>query len=559
MRINPRLFVIAALAGASGCVILGQRPDEGDTTGGATGGGEVSAGPCGGVETTGECAGEAKIRSCFHPEEEGAEPRLVEVDCHAGEVCQVVQGTAMCAPKGGCYEGAVQCKGASTLQTCANGAWVDAACGGGSECVVEPGQPAACAQALSEAGTGIWLSGHLSYELRVGNASLTGFDPKLHLDDGNGFLVTAYDGADMIGIGYTGTGGGGTSPGAWKIELSRKPTGQTYLYFWPLLFGDNGLPVAAVAHAESGDPLHQLSQEYWSWGFGPVCPGDGPCEAGDMGDLVITEDMGSGAAYVYQWLSYVLDRMTTLLPSVTPRTVVALWEPGNGYSCGACFVPPALGGARVNYGGGAFDTYQTSIALSGTDESPNHWSKSVINHELGHWIMDSYSRPPGEAAQHMISQTTPPGMAYSEGWASFAGQANASNGPDDPDPIYFTKQKGTFWWWNIANGDMPFGAIPPPDPGGPLDQPISEAIVATMLWSLWAEAGAPVTRGLGDQALFSTLGSKRLTGGMNRGYSNLDVVDFFDAMLCEGTASEADLAAVSEPLGYPWDGAAICP
>ena len=565
MRLYLGLFVVAIVSSSVGCKPVEETSGTTSSTGSGGGGGGTTTGgndgPCGAVPVEGECIGTTGIRSCFVHEEAGLDPEIVEVQCQATEACEIVNGTATCKLQGDCYPGSSQCKDSTTLQTCNNGAWVETACGGGSQCLSQPGAGAECAAFAP--GSGIFLGGHLEYEFRRPASDLSDFSSTLSQEPAVDFFVTVYDNGQLIGLGLTSPGGNGLNPGDWQIELDSQPTDQTFVYFWPMLFDNNGQPRMAMAHAQSTDPLAQSSDTYWSWGFGPVCPTAGPCGVTDMGPQLIDEASGSGAAHISQWVDSGIFRLADLVPRIQPLTVAVFWEPNNAFTCGNCFVPPVGGGADVLYDPSAnlSDHYQSSINMSGTDGSPSHWAKSVINHEFGHWVTSSYSKSPGEGGQHFVNQASIPGLAFSEGWATFTGQSQISNSPDDPDPIYFTKQKGTVFWVNVGDGSWSGGDLELPDPNGPLDQNINENIVTAMLWSLWSSnAGASLApQGLGDGPLFQTLPSQRLVGGMNRGYFRLDLVDYFDAMKCEGLASGANIGAASDSVGYPYDNAEICP
>lgn len=56
------------------------------------------------------------------------------------------------------------------------------------------------------------------------------------------------------------------------------------------------------------------------------------------------------------------------------------------------------------------------------------WDKPVILHEYGHFLMEKYAvDPPGSGLTHNATMEYNPGLAYSEGWATFFGQSALGN------------------------------------------------------------------------------------------------------------------------------------
>jgi hypothetical protein len=565
MRTQLALFGLGMTLAASGCGLLNTNTTTSTSTGdggstsssGSTGVGGATADGCNGVPTEGQCVGTDKIQSCFVSEEGGTPPQILTTTCGPQQACQMVNGSAACKPTGACFNGATTCKDSATMKECVNGAWVETVCGGADSCIAQPGAGASCG--LQDPGSGITLKGHVDYEFHVVNQGLTDFDPAVQSEGAVDMFVTVFDNNNLIGMGLTSVGGGNTKPGDWQVNLSSAPTDKTFVYFWPMLFDDNGNPRMALAHAQSSMVQTQASDKYWNFGFGPVCP-SGACNTTDMGTQLITEADGSGAVHIYQWIDYGMFRASGFIPSVQPLTMAVFWEPGNDFDCGNCFAPPQMGGAAVTFdaANALVDHYDSSINISGSVDTPSHWARTTISHELGHWITQSYSKSPGEGGQHFVDQASKPGLAFSEGWATFSGQTNLSNSPADNQPIAFRKSHGTSFWVDIAKVNWSGGAIDLPDPNGPIDQLINENVVTAMMWSLWASAGPEAPQGLGDDPMFKVLPSQRLVGSTNRGYVKVDFIDYLDALTCEGLATTAQIDAVAAPVNYPYDNQAVC-
>jgi hypothetical protein len=232
------------------------------------------------------------------------------------------------------------------------------------------------------------------------------------------------------------------------------------------------------------------------------------------------------------------------------------WQPGIKFNCGSCFVPPQGGGAQITYdkAQGLVDHYDTSLNIAGSDASPHHWSRTTINHELGHWVMQTYSKSPGEGGPHYIGEPSKPGLAYSEGFATFFAQTNISADNANNQPIAFRKSNGTTFWVDYSKLTMDDGKeIGLPDPNGPIDQDINEDVVGAMMWSFWAADNARKPQNLNDAAIFNTLHSPRLLGDVNRGYQTVDFVDFLDAMSCGQQATGDQILDVVTDSHYPYD------
>jgi hypothetical protein len=174
--------------------------------------------------------------------------------------------------------------------------------------------------------------------------------------------------------------------------------------------------------------------------------------------------------------------------------------------------------------------------------------------------MANNSLSPGEGGPHYLGQPSKPGLAYSEAWATAFGQSNISS------PIYVDQQEGTFFWVDISKYTYSNGSLQKCDPEGPIDQFVNENVAAGMIWKLWAyqPGQTPDTesvavedaqgQALGSDKIFKTLTYPALVNGtLNRGYSKVDTVDFLDAAFCSGSATDAQLKAVCDTAGFPYD------
>ena len=576
---RPLLWALALTASLlSGCTVkLGEDADAGagdlDAAGGAGGDdagadaagdaaddGADALGPCGDVPVTGRCKGATTIEACFIPEYGApgsavAPPRVTTRTCLADTTCVDAEDGAHCVTSGTCQEGESLCKTANSVQICTGGAWVETTCGS-ALCKQKPGFGAVCGFD-SPSGSGPVLRGRLQYERRRPKPDLTGFGD-VSLDDARGVVVTVYDGSTFLGAGTT-----DPADGTFAVELSQAATDTTFAYFFPMLFDEQGRILLAVAKwGANATPDDLDASEYWTFGA-QLAAGQT-----DIGTQVVSEAAGSGALHIFEWMLYGITQARALEPSVKPQSLLALWAPDAVFGCGngpqngtACFYNNAASGGGVNvaYTGG-MDHFDSAIAVPGTTASPKHWSTSVLLHELGHWVMDTYSRAPGVGGAHTLTDVEAPSMAWSEGYATFHGQSTYGAG------LYFTKSTGTSWWFDIDKFDSSSAvSIPTPNPSGPLDQHIGEVFVASSMWHLWSDASVEQSTtwesvSVPTQRVWDALSSAHLTSKAKygRGFPGPDLVDWLDAMECLGTPA-ADLDTVLGHYGFPYDHGAVCP
>ncbi|MCS6902207.1 MAG: hypothetical protein NZX77_20885 [Polyangiaceae bacterium] len=463
-------------------------------------------------------------------------PQVVQGTCSPGTVCKQQEDWTGCVLEADCVEGASYCEGPSVQVVCLGGKWVKHPCGGQEECRVSLGG-AVCTATVSEAGQTFQIKGRLFYEYRPIRQDRTDYDVPT-LDSARGLIALAYDGDEYLGGTYT-----SEEDGTFSIEVSKKPTPATSLYFFPMLYDQGWVPQFAVAVPDTLSYTNLKSSAYYAFGRTTG-------EALDVGSIVVTEAEGSGAIHIHQWVLYSILQLRLMAPEAKPFNVLALWAPGKRFDCGngTCYVPRGLG-ATVDYGSGQ-DFYEGALLISGTSITPHELSSSVILHEFGHYTMDAYSRSPYEAGPHSLSMLEPPGMAWSEGWATYLAQGMKQ------DPLYFDKQEGTVWWYNV---DKPYPSAPKLNPNGPMDQQLGEGNVTHMLWHLddTVEEGWDKSN-LQMPSLIRAFTSKRLMDkSMNRGYKTVDFVDFLDALRCGGAPS-AGVLSVTKNEGFPYDNKPTC-
>ncbi len=545
--------------------------------GGTTDGGTPPVDPCGGVTVRGRCATTARAEYCVSTSEVG-DQRIVRIDCVGGERCSTdADGNAGCQLVAACRDGATECIGLTQLRTCVGGSWVTRTCP--RECISTPIGDSCGADLATR-----MVSGRVVYEAR-GLDRLP--DPR---DWGTtpiaaraqGFMVLSVRrNADMSQtlIDAT-TTSVGTDGGRFSIRV---PTSATV--------NDSIVVVTASADALGNlnyivaipgfsfvDAPRQLAgvqppnATLWAW----------PRQSDRFvsGDTItITTAEGSGAARVFDYLRYVYGYAQEKFGR-PGMTLVAWVQYGTRWNCGACMASsPILLFGNATTPGINFDA---QVWIDGGSLSQGYWSDAVTSHEFGHWVMNSFSARPTESGRHLLGSRVYPGMAWSEGFATwFSSDARG-------DTLYFDKQTnetgtGTnFLWFDI--GSRRYGTPPSTPPAwtrptasAGLVQRIDENEVAAMLWAIRGGSASTIA------AMYQALASPHMRGSpFARGYTAWDweldertgeivgaydtgspaphLADFLDALMCSGFNRSAIDAATQPTLYYPYPSAApLCP
>jgi hypothetical protein len=313
-----------------------------------------------------------------------------------------------------------------------------------------------------------------------------------------------------------------------------------------------GLGIAIGKPDVADGPLNPHSAadgrpQIWQWAIDPARNPSGS-------KLTIGDTEGGGAVRLFDNLRRVY-RATRQQLKVEGLPLVVWLRPNTEWTCGACqFTEPAKVGPV---------TFLAQIAMPGGAEDTGFWSDAVISHELFHWVMRSYGVSPNEGGPHCAAAATLPGMAWSEGWATgFSSIIRDS-------PIYFDKQEGNFFWFDISR--RVYGSGKPwkrPTPEAGLAQQHDENDVAAMVYALSRDAA------VGSDKLLSALSSPRMTTKpFLRGYTthrwqlgkgcvpmNITdtgvsapfLADFLDALRCGGVPADR-IDAVTDPAAhYPF-------
>lgn len=313
-----------------------------------------------------------------------------------------------------------------------------------------------------------------------------------------------------------------------------------------------------------GSPAFQ-AERLWAWSSN--CHPDVPL------DLVIRVADGSGALAAFDTARTVLTALTEHF-GPTDLDLALVWQRGRAWSCGSCNLDARFSGVTHTASGHHFPR---AIFLSGTNADPHQFTPSIIAHELGHFALELWSSPPLIGGAHGFDRRVDPILAWSEGAATVIGQWSLIGSSPIPRRFFAVQQNVQYWVDLEAIGRSPAGDdsnlsffVPMPRPLDPLDQPLSEGVVAAILWDLLdtntEHPGEVVALG---PLLMSLLSDPRLAdvraGGPDRAATGPDLVDLLDALRCDptlhalvGPPSTLPAPLTALLLDFPYDDLPLC-
>jgi hypothetical protein len=509
--------------------------------------GRCNSDPCNGVPTEGRCSGTSTIEYCAVSTGSG-QPELKLYDCPVGEQCSVANGIASCELVGSCRPGTVECVNVNQRRGCSdNGTWQTESCGTGT--CRDSALGAYCAPAVASR----YFNGTLSYDVRAPNDTLTDWDTQLYTATMSNMLVLSFSGEDFLDITTT------DENGAFKIRVPSSPASTDRVVAVAANADSNGDLIFFVAnpgHSTTG--VHSTDDigakpNLWSWAWQTNT-------LGASADLQITEADGSGAARIFDYLRYAYYTAQNEFGGKSGLSMVAWVGYGTSWDCGACFAPWPISTMGFNM--------QSQIWFP-ADSNQSFWADSVTAHELGHWVMSSYSTSPNEGGTHYLGNPTFPGQAWSEGWATWFSAAIRN------DSYYVDKQGGSMFWSDIDSRSYGSGTTwQRPKPANGLLQRIDENEVSSMMWSLSNSSQTAFSKmmtGLGSPKMNKSpwaRGYTRHTWDMNgASFTNVNdtrvsapmLADYLDTLMCSGFTKTVIDAATNPTTAYPFpSNAPIC-
>ncbi len=219
-------------------------------------------------------------------------------------------------------------------------------------------------------------------------------------------------------------------------------------------------------------------------------------------------------------------------------------------------------------GGGSHYTRDSNLWIRGASTQgeinngiPNNtdeWDDTVMAHEYGHFVEDDYSIGDSPGGQHFINGYSDPRLAWSEGFATWFGQA-ALGSP------WYLDRAGNVWSvrYNAeSGGGMPLGNSP-----AQLSGQVCEAVVTMILWDLFDTTNEVFDSLQGQTAgIWASFGTY-LPGAnfADRGVAGRDLVDFVDGLRCLGAIADGTVldgltgnVQTRHQMSYDWPVLASC-
>jgi hypothetical protein len=448
-----------------------------------------------GVTAEGQCTTNGLQRCDFS---DGAF-RVIDVECPSGMACGTSPDSRQvaCLPTKCGDLGAVgHCDG-DTLVRCTSDGVANTPCGDGTVCAYGGADGYACipsGQAGARRVTGV-----VRYEDRPLVAK--GLGPHTPTP-ARGIAVAVVNDSDRAALAVAATDDAG---------------GYTLRYDAP-----DGASVHVLAIAQSvapGRPARVVRADGTLHGF-PGASFTG--EQADGADVLVTESSGAAEAFnILDVTANALDELRADLGLTDVRPVDFIWYKGKDATS---------------------NTVDNVIALQGRFDDDDGYDDSVIAHELGHYVEDSYGRTDNPGLQHFLNQPELPTLAWSEGWASYYSSVVRKT------PVYFDSNALGGFGFNIDKDVTTFT-------GRSMTDGISENTVSEILWDLGDDGTGDDDPVPGPHRTVVVVEPNYLAGlTTDRGFNGVDLVDFLDGYLVlNGASTCAGLHTVLMSRSFPYD------
>ncbi len=256
----------------------------------------------------------------------------------------------------------------------------------------------------------------------------------------------------------------------------------------------------------------------------------GSVEPGDDGvlDMVLLESLDLSDPF--NTLDAVNVALSWWSTQFTVRNVPLLhvmWVDGQSLECGTCYRQDEV------------DT----VYLYGLRSDNDALDDPVILHEVGHFIMNAFSKDDSPGGAHDGTPVDPL-LAYAEGWATaFAAMVR-------DDSVYYDTLGGGVIVHDLETPDEDYSRFT----GGSVRAPISEYLVASLMWDFFDD------RNDGDDRISAGVGAvlpviDYLDQGQRavRGVDGVDLVDYLDGAHCVELAPEGDISARLLEADFPYE------
>ncbi|HPV03807.1 MAG TPA: hypothetical protein PLC24_04500 [Myxococcota bacterium] len=286
---------------------------------------------------------------------------------------------------------------------------------------------------------------------------------------------------------------------------------------------------------------------------------------GNVGSVTIDIEDGSGALFVFMMNKLAFQQIVNpLVGGIAGQAIplAVIFGPADDWYV-RCTCYHGLEESHIGTSQGP--RLKTMISIVDSPGDASSWGWSVLFHEFGHYILDSYSKDNSPGGYHYIGQELIPKFAFSEGWATFTSLVTATLWFDDVWPVYWDIQGGSWFFvdfnqgvYHTATGGESYMVFP--DVKESTNQELDENWVARTLYMIWDGSGTTPDpdASMSLEEMAETISSDIFLEGVDWP-RDADLFNFLDSALCLYPEKDPALAdRVLNEFGYPYQGNPRC-
>ncbi len=295
----------------------------------------------------------------------------------------------------------------------------------------------------------------------------------------------------------------------------------TYSLTFDAVGGESVHILAATSSTLAARPIVVLRTDNQIHGFG------GPAFAAGIdltSDVLVTVASGEAGAFnIFDECVNAMDRVPVAFGNLTPTPLTAYWQVGS--EDGTYYI-------------------SNEMHLLGAADDDDGFDDTVILHEAGHFIEDVEGRSDSPGGGHDGSPTDPR-LGWSEGFATYFAMAVRDQ------PVYIDSNSGGGWSYNADT------SVTKAQAAGAISQPVSEDMIAEILWDLGDGDAGDDDPFAGDHDAVLKVQSRYLKAVTLRdvGTRGVDLVDWLDGWFVTGglTSCGGTRSVVVTLRTFPYD------
>jgi hypothetical protein len=302
--------------------------------------------------------------------------------------------------------------------------------------------------------------------------------------------------------------------------------------------GGNDAYVAAYAWWEDQGVAHYVNiADSWGWDDGDTVAVNSVKFTPQPQTLLpfnISRSQGAGA---FNILARLMDgRLFAKEHMGTPPAVWVKWDGPSNDFC---------------WSGSYYSPMEQYIHIGSCSDDGDEYDDSVILHEYGHHVSSTLSKDDNPGGPHWVTYDVDPRLAWSEGFATFFGQAVIGS------PVYLDATEHSALVYDLEGATD----LCPASSYLGMKQDICEALVGGALWDIHdnLQESYDVLAMGPEEILEVVTGYLADPTNSDRGVVGADLVDFLDGWFCSGYEQYFGLyKLIVTALKFPYDFAGPC-